>query len=48
MQAEHADLNNASWVIKVHDEDHKVAWFDILYQYEFITTKYSSKRFTVL
>ena len=40
MQAEHADLNNASWVIKVHDEDHKVAWFDILYQYEFIKDWY--------
>lgn len=39
-QAEHDDLNNASWVIKVHDEDHKVAWFDILYQYEFIKDWY--------
>lgn len=40
MQAEHDDLNNASWVIKVHDEEHKVAWFDILYQYEFIKDWY--------
>lgn len=39
-QAEHDDLNNASWVIKVHDEDPKVAWFDILYQYEFIRDWY--------
>ncbi|MCI5942817.1 MAG: hypothetical protein MRZ40_09655 [Ligilactobacillus animalis] len=39
-QAEHDDLNNASWVIKVHDEEHKVAWFDILYQYEFIKDWY--------
>lgn len=39
-QAEHDDLNNASWVIKVHDKDSKVAWFDILYQYEFIKDWY--------
>ena len=39
-QAEHDDLNNASWVIKVQDEGHKVAWFDILYKYEFIKDWY--------
>lgn len=39
-QAEHDDLNNASWVIKVQDEEHKVAWFDILYKYEFIKDWY--------
>lgn len=39
-QVEHDDLNNASWVIKVQDEEHKVAWFDILYKYEFIKDWY--------
>lgn len=39
-QAEHDDLNNANWVIKVQDEEHKVAWFDILYKYEFIKDWY--------
>ena len=39
-QAEHDDLNNASWVIKVQDEGHKVAWFDILCKYEFIKDWY--------
>lgn len=34
------DTLNSQWVLQVHDAEHKVSWFDILYRYEFIRDWY--------
>ncbi|MBD5069320.1 MAG: hypothetical protein HDT50_03890 [Lactobacillus sp.] len=34
------ELGDSRWVIKVHDDDHQVSWFDVLYKYEFVRDWY--------
>lgn len=34
------DTLNSQWVLQVHDAEHKISWFDILYRYEFIRDWY--------